>query len=244
MKTHKNCKFTGFFPDSDSLDINQTQTNSYNRIENYDSRLDENHKEYINIVNNKNEITIVDLGGGAGGHYKTLKENVTDKKITYKIIESPGIIKNLTKKLRDYPEVTCYSSIEELSGCSVDLVYTNATLQMLSPNKPSKVAEQLFNLKPEKVLIQRIIVAQGDVSGEFFTEGLIDHSELPKQYFCVTTDKIMVDVGFGCGYDLEYSEHERPEPTQFIIDNQDYLVDGKNKPSELFYRNFLFKKQT
>ena len=236
MKIHP-VTFNHLLTKISSLKNEHTQPHVYNVFVNDEKRLDENVQEYVNIIKNlsKDELTILDFGGGAGGHYKTLRENIPNKKLIYNIVENPKLLDRFIEHMADYENVNYCGSINDFKEVHFDFVYANASPQMLSPKRAVDIIKDLFSVGGEYVLLQRIIVSEGNVYDNFFTIANVGHGE---QYFSITSDKHVLELGEVFGYDLKYSEYQRPQPVQFKM-KKDYNSDV----GVICYKNYLFKKK-
>lgn len=104
---------------------------------------------------------MVDFGGGFGQHYLAAKFCFSEIKFSWKIIETPNIVKK-SKKLNSDSELEFHERIEQLDPkCPpIDLIFSNSALQYTQ--NPTQTMLSLINLSPRVIFLTRIPLTNGD----------------------------------------------------------------------------------
>jgi putative methyltransferase (TIGR04325 family) len=146
-------------------------------------------QKMINVVQSiaKENISVVDFGGGNGKMYSTLKQQ-TDKSFDYMIVDLPDVNNALGG------EVTYYTSLNEIKR-PVDIVYTDATVYLTEPSAIENI-QNICSLGAEYIVLNRTIL--------FFHEAETLNSDFKKKsfYTWVPFQKNYYNI-------LELSEYEK-----------------------------------
>jgi len=104
------------------------------------------------IARNKSELNILDFGGGFGNLFNQVSRYLPDIKINWNIVEQESYVELGSANV---PDVNFYSSIDQVKD-KVDVVIASGVLQYLQD--PRDVINQLLNLNPEHIIIDRLPV--------------------------------------------------------------------------------------
>ena len=236
MKTHV-VQFQGAFP-STSLssmkrsyaglpNIKEINSSGYCRPpENSKARLDVYTEEYVKFINklDKDNLTILDFGGGLGGHYLTLKENCSEKDLDYSIVDLP-------EAFTEIDNVNYYESVEKAClniGKQIDVIYSNGTIFL---TKEISVDENIIGFckaQADYIFLQRMIISKGSAYEHFYTFVPVQGS-----YYSIIDYDALINLTKQHGYDLV---SEYPTNTRFEVNNSPSNI------GEVCYSNFLFKR--
>ena len=128
----------------------------------------------------KNNIKILELGGGYGSDYLNLKKNIK-KKYDYNIIETPSLVKIAKEENLDFCKFSKFS--KQLVNLNYDLIYTSSSLQYFK--NPTQIIKMLF-----KSSSKFIILANNNFSFDpkifsqysFFSQNLFTDEKYELQY--------------------------------------------------------------
>ena len=125
-------------------------------------------QKMINVVQSiaKENITVVDFGGGNGKMYSTLKQQ-TDKSFDYMIVDLPNVNSGLGE------EVTHHISLNEIKR-PVDIVYTDATIYAIETPVVENI-KNICSLGAEYIVLNRTML--------FFHEAKTLNSDFKKKSF-------------------------------------------------------------
>jgi putative methyltransferase (TIGR04325 family) len=106
------------------------------------------------MLPNRDSFRVIDLGGGAGTHFDTLRRIFPDAKIDYYVIETKEMVRQATEKRIGIDGLTFLSDPESptLRG-DFDLMLANSSLQYLPDVE--KTLKQILKLKPKNIFITR-----------------------------------------------------------------------------------------
>jgi putative methyltransferase (TIGR04325 family) len=106
------------------------------------------------MLPNRDHLRVIDLGGGAGTHFDTLKRIFPDAKIDYYVIETPEMVRQASEKRMAIEGLTFLSDPENpiLRG-DFDLMLANGSIQFLS--NADKTLKQILKLRPKNIFITR-----------------------------------------------------------------------------------------
>jgi putative methyltransferase (TIGR04325 family) len=106
------------------------------------------------MLSNRDHFRVIDLGGGAGTHFDTLKRIFPKAKIDYYVIETKEMVRQASKKRMAVEGLTFLSDPESptLHG-DFDLLLANSSIQYLTDVE--KTMKTILKLKPKKVFITR-----------------------------------------------------------------------------------------
>tara|TARA_Y100001963_G_C6664942_1_gene392270 strand:- start:151 stop:858 length:708 start_codon:yes stop_codon:yes gene_type:complete len=195
--------------------------------ENSESRLDEYTTEYVNFINklNKKDLTILDFGGGLGGHYLTLKENCPEKNLSYFIVDLP-------ESFTEIDSVKYYESVEKAYlniDKPIDVIYSNGTVHL---TKKLSVVDNILNFcktRADYIFLQRMVLCKGCAYDHFYTF-VPDH----QNYYSIIEYNTLTRVAKEQGYSLVT---EYPTNVEFNVHHA-WLPHIGN----VCYSNFLFKR--
>ena len=175
-------------------------------IENYDS-MHENDKEvliqrnkmlieYTKLIE-KDEITILDFGGGLGTSYLPLADS-TSKRVDYHIVETPGLSSTAMDYYAEKQLINFYSTIpQDLK--SIDIVYIRTSLQYCE--EWQNILKSLFNLDSSYFLMAHLsagniptyltlqLWGNYEIPYWFINKGEIKRIAEQKNYICIDEHK-------------------------------------------------------
>ncbi len=226
MKTHK-ASFDGFFQDvtefkhpcKEGGGISNTIKGRRGEKNNSEYNDTNEYLEFIHSFNKK--LNIVDFGGGEGGHYFIINDDIR-KNIQFHVVDVPT---NFNEK-----EIHYYTDIKDIK-IKPDIIYSNASIYMYTHGTSSiKNIDNFCQLDPEYIFLQKTI---------FAIDGKYDHfyTFFPTQsfYYSILSDKKLKEILNNYGYNLEYQK-EFWEPTRFNI------LNAPKDVGDIRYQDLLFKK--
>lgn len=224
MKTHR-VYFQGAFDSvEEGIQVLGKSFEKYPEIENADPRLDDQTQEFVNFVNemNKDFLTIIDFGGGQGGHYLTLKNNCSQKEFSYHIVDLP-------QSFIEIDNVKYYEGLEQIDkNLDIDIVYSNGTIYLTEGLSSLTTIHNFCKLQANYVLLQRMILSEGSSRDHFYT-----YVPLGKNYYSIINEDFLVEILQSYGYDCVYAN---PIYIKFNV------IDAPDDIGVVQYKDFLFKK--
>lgn len=106
------------------------------------------------MLPNRDHLRVIDLGGGAGIHFDTLKRIFPNAEIDYYVIETKEMVRQASEKRIAIDGLTFLSDPESptLHG-DFDLMLANSSIQYLS--NVDKTLKHLLKLRPKNIFITR-----------------------------------------------------------------------------------------
>ena len=106
------------------------------------------------MLPNRDSLRVIDLGGGAGTHFDTLRRIFPNAKIDYFVIETKEMVRQASEKRMAVDGLTFLSDPESPRLCGdFDLMLANSSLQYLPD--VDETLKQILRLKPKNVFITR-----------------------------------------------------------------------------------------
>jgi len=100
----------------------------------------------------KEKVNILDFGGATGGHYKLIKQFISNEvKLNYTVCETQALVRKAMKIFAS-DELSFVDDIKKIN-IKPDIVLSSGTLQYLA--EPIKVYEEFFKLEPKFIVISR-----------------------------------------------------------------------------------------
>ena len=167
------------------------------RIDNLASELEVSKKRNYIIIDivrktNKDNITILDFGGGLGLSYHPLKAS-TDKKLDYNIVEVSKVVEAGRELYKNHNELSFYSNLIDVKK-EIDLCYIRTSLQYVASWKDT--LEKISKLSPSKIVLAD--TAAGSIE-TFMTYQFWGKEKIP--YWFISTQDIiehMSSLGYNC----------------------------------------------
>lgn len=216
MEMHR-VQFDGFYQDKNKL--NDTIKDCSGISNTPESRMKNGDKNFTDFVNplcddSDKKLTIVDFGGGQGGHYFLINNK---KNVEYHVIDFP---QNFTEENIHYHE-----NIKDIKF-EPDILYSNGTIFLTTNISSIENITSFKELNPKYILLQRTILSRRGDYDHFYT-----YVPIQSIYYSITSiEKVKSILN---NYVVEY---EIPE-TGFFVNNC-----SKNIGS-IQYHELLFKRK-
>ena len=122
----------------------------------------------LELINKKKRgLNIIDYGGSLGSMYFKFKDIINQKYLNiWNIIEQKSFVNIGNKKLKE-KNLNFLETINFIKE-KTDIVMINGTLQYLE--NPTKVLENIFKLKPEMILIQKLPILDKQSTSEIYIQ--------------------------------------------------------------------------
>jgi len=203
---------------------------NYREIENNTDRIDDCTAKYVDLIQciNKPNLTILDIGGGQGGHYLTLKKYTT-KQMSYSIVELPQAFTNINDEVKYY--LSLESALNEINN-TIDVIYSNGTIFLTKGITSVEHLNNFCKSGSNYIFLSRMILSEDGNYDHFFT--LTDKSyNGDGTYFSIIQEKYLKEICMSYEYELIDSAHL----------NRKFVVS--NAPPDIgliCYKDLLFKK--
>ncbi len=107
----------------------------------------------------KEKISILDFGGATGGHYKFLKQFISESiKLDYTVCETQALVRKAAEIFTN-SELSFIDDINKINF-KPDIIFSSGTLQYLA--EPKKVYDEFFRLNPKFIFIDRFPIIESD----------------------------------------------------------------------------------
>ena len=225
MKTHS-VNFHGVFNSIEEGNqfLGKPATQEYPEQVNAKPRIDSQTQQYINFVNgiSKDFLTIIDFGGGKGGHYLTLKDNCPQKKFSYHIVDLP-------KSFTELDNVNYYERVEQVDETlDIDVVYSNAVIYLTRGLSTITNIHNFCKTQANYILLQRMILCEGGTRDHFYT-----YVPIQKNYYSIIKEDYLLKILQSYGYDCFHLE---PMNCKFNV------IDASDDIGVVQYKSLFFKK--
>jgi putative methyltransferase (TIGR04325 family) len=101
-------------------------------------------------LNDNRSLNILDIGGGSGIHYHTVKSQY-NLDLNWTVLETPEMVKS--NKNNNFQGLNYSDDIESLKDVEFDLIYLSSVIHYIP--KPYDFLEKIFSLKSNKIIITR-----------------------------------------------------------------------------------------
>jgi putative methyltransferase (TIGR04325 family) len=170
------------------------------RIKNFEKEIDlaiERNKDLIEAVSvkNKNNITIVDLGGGYGLSYFPLRKSLELKDIIYQynIVECKNVARSAKEFFLNNQELIFHDVIPQKEN--IDIFYIRSSLQYVKDWKETVM--KITSLSPETIVFSHL--AAGQIPNSYLTIQLWGDQEIP---YWVINEEEMCKIFTNSGYKI------------------------------------------
>jgi putative methyltransferase (TIGR04325 family) len=138
------------------------------------------------LAHHKEQITVLDLGGGVGLFYQQILNCVIDHpRLDYHILETPFVCSEAAKEWADHSRIHFQSDVAKLPK-SVDIVFLNSSLQYLDDYK-GQLQGLCQTHRPSYVLLGKL--SAGDIPTYASAQLNVDGSVIP--YWFINVQEIM-----------------------------------------------------